>query len=144
MAFSKEFIESLPEKAWEYIVECESNTVEMATNKGIQSVRSRHIPTIGYFLRFWLPKTYGESMDRSTWYDWLAQKDENDEPNEKSNTIKKIDELFKEIATDIVANEGKGIFYAKNRLGMTDRQQVDTNANVNILSIDPLADSETD
>ena len=26
----------------------------------------------------------------------------------------------------IVANEGKGIFYAKNRLGMHDRQQIET------------------
>jgi hypothetical protein len=44
----------------------------------------------------------------------------------KSDTIKKIDELFKGLAVDIVGNEGKGIFYAKNRLGMHDRQQVET------------------
>jgi hypothetical protein len=44
----------------------------------------------------------------------------------KFETIKKIDELFKSLASDIVANEGKGIFYAKNRLGMHDRQQVET------------------
>jgi hypothetical protein len=25
------------------------------------------------------------------------------------------------LAIDVVANEGKGIFYAKNKLGMTDR-----------------------
>jgi hypothetical protein len=30
------------------------------------------------------------------------------------------------LAADIVANEGKGIFYAKNRLGMHDRQQLET------------------
>lgn len=54
--------------------------------------------------------------------------------------IKSIDDKFRSLATDIVANEGKGIFYAKNRLGMTDRQQIDTTANVNILTIDPLGD----
>jgi len=43
-----------------------------------------------------------------------------------TDTIKKIDELFKGLAVDIVGNEGKGIFYAKNRLGMHDRQQVET------------------
>jgi hypothetical protein len=43
----------------------------------------------------------------------------------KSDTIKSIDALFTALATDIVANEGKGIFYAKNKLGMTDKQQVD-------------------
>jgi hypothetical protein len=42
-----------------------------------------------------------------------------------SNTIKSIDDQFNALATDIVANEGKGIFYAKNKLGMTDKQQVD-------------------
>ena len=29
--------------------------------------------------------------------------------------------MFTALATDIVANEGKGIFYAKNKLGMADR-----------------------
>ena len=38
-----------------------------------------------------------------------------------SNTIKSIDNQFKALAEDIVANEGKGIFYAKNRLGMSDK-----------------------
>jgi len=50
----------------------------------------------------------------------------NGEDKLKSDTIKRIDELFKGLASDIVANEGKGIFYAKNRLGMHDRQQVET------------------
>jgi hypothetical protein len=37
------------------------------------------------------------------------------------DTIKNIEGMFTALATDIVANEGKGIFYAKNKLGMTDR-----------------------
>jgi hypothetical protein len=44
----------------------------------------------------------------------------------KSDTIKKIDDLFKGLAVYLMGNEGKGIFYAKNRLGMHDRQQVET------------------
>jgi hypothetical protein len=43
-----------------------------------------------------------------------------------SDTIKTIDNDFNALARDIVANEGKGIFYAKNKLGMHDRQQVET------------------
>lgn len=140
MAFSKEFIESLPEWAWEYIKECEDKKIEVATSKGVVQLQSRYIPTIGYFLRYWLPKNKEAHMNRVTWYRWLGEKDSDGNPNEKCNTIKNIDDLFKEVATDIVANEGKGIFYAKNRLGMTDRQAIDTTANVNIMTIDPLSD----
>jgi hypothetical protein len=35
--------------------------------------------------------------------------------------VNQIDEMFRALAADIVANEGKGIFYAKNLLGWTDR-----------------------
>jgi hypothetical protein len=35
--------------------------------------------------------------------------------------VKHIDEMFRALAADVVANEGKGIFYAKNLLGWTDR-----------------------
>jgi hypothetical protein len=140
MAFSQEYIEKLAEYAWVYIQECEDATIEMATNKGIQKIKSRHIPTISYFLRIWLPRKGMDAPTRKTWYEWLKQKDEDGEPNEKSDTIKSIDDIFRALAEDIVATEGKGIFYAKNRLGMTDRQQVDTTANVNILTIDPIGD----
>jgi len=85
-------------------------------------VMDRHIPTIDYFLRIWIPIIRKEkAIVPSTWYEWL-----NGDDKLKSETIKKIDELFKALASDIVANEGKGIFYAKNRLGMHDRQQVET------------------
>lgn len=49
-----------------------------------------------------------------------------DETHPLFDTIKSIDEIFNSLARDIVANEGKGIFYAKNKLGMHDRQQVET------------------
>jgi hypothetical protein len=37
-----------------------------------------------------------------------------------------MDDKFQALGKDIVANEGKGIFYAKNKFGMHDRQQVET------------------
>jgi hypothetical protein len=62
-----------------------------------------------------------KAISRDTYYRWLDSDDQL-----KSDTIKKIDNLFKGLAIDIVGNEGKGIFYAKNRLGMHDRQQLET------------------
>jgi hypothetical protein len=82
----------------------------------------RHIPTIDYFLRIWIPIVRKDkTIHRDTYYAWL-----NSDNKLKSDTIKKIDDLFKGLAIDIVGNEGKGIFYAKNRLGMHDRQQLET------------------
>lgn len=132
--------------AYDYIVECVGNTKDVATGSGkIVEIRDRHIPTVDYFLRFWIPMQKKKGICPSTYYKWLDfQVDEGEEMSDdekaKTETIKNIDLLFKSLATDIVANEGKGIFYAKNRLGMTDRQQVDTTANVNILTIDPIGD----
>ena len=122
MAKSEQFVKDLEEKAYEYIQECLSNTKEHATGSGkVVEVRDRHIPTIDFFLRIWLINNHGESINRKTWYDWL-----NTDEGIKSNTIKRIDEVFKALASDIVANEGKGIFYAKNRLGMHDKQHLET------------------
>ncbi len=121
--------QELEQYAYKYIRECLNNTSEQVSHsKGIVRVKDRHIPTVEFFLRIWLPEKLNKTINRSTYYDWL-----NLEPKEghkkyeehrlKSNAIKKIDELFKSLAIDIVANEGKGIFYAKNRLGMTDKQE---------------------
>lgn len=118
---SKEFIESLPEYAEKYLRECLSHTKEIVSSSGkIVEVMDRHIPTIDYFLNIWLPLLKLETIHRKTYYEWLKSDDE-----QKSNTIKKIDDAFKALATDIVANEGKGIFYAKNRLGMHDKQHIE-------------------
>jgi len=120
--------ERLEELAYLYIDDCLKGKREYATGKGAVDIKERHIPTIDYFLRIWIPLTGEPTIHRSTFYDWLAIKEESKEFNEmhklKGDTIKKIDELFKAMATDVVANEGKGIFYAKNRLGMTDKQQI--------------------
>jgi len=123
MAYSKEFILKLEELAFIYITKCCSHKKEQLSNKGeVMLIMDRHIPTIDYFLRIWIPLIRKEkSIHRSTYYEWLQSDDKL-----KADTIKKIDELFKSLAADIVANEGKGIFYAKNRLGMHDRQQLET------------------
>jgi hypothetical protein len=116
MAYSKEYIKNLELWSIEYIEECSSHKKETLSNKGeIIMVMDRHIPTIDYFLRIWIPIIRKEKgIDPSTWYNWLNGEDKD---KLKFETIKKIDELFKGLASDIVANEGKGIFYAKNRLG---------------------------
>lgn len=115
---SIEFIKALPDYADEYIKECINSTKEIPTGKGIAEIKERHLPTIAYFLNIWLPLFKLDTIARKTYYEWLKSDDEL-----KSNTIKKVDDLFKALAIDIVANEGKGIFYAKNKLGMTDRTE---------------------
>lgn len=133
MAKSKEFIEKLPEYANQYIDICLAHTKEVATGSGkIVEQKERHIPTIAFFLNIWLPRNVGDTISRDTFYEWLKQ-----ENTIKSDTIKKIDDLFLALAGDIVANEGKGIFYAKNKLGWTDKLQTE-NRDVSILNIDPI------
>ena len=144
-AKSEEFILALPDWADKYIQECISHTKEVVSGSGkVVQVQDRHIPTIAYFLNIWLPMLSGESIVPKTYYEWLHKED-----NElKSNTIKKIDEKFKALAADIVANEQKGIFYAKNKLGWTDKQVTEASLNVTGLPINimtntpPLADDE--
>ena len=145
MAKSPEFIQQLPILAQSYIRECIAHTKEVVSGSGkVVEVQDRHIPTIAYFLNIWLPFKNEDTFNRKTYYEWLN----NEEDKEKSNTIKKIDELFKSLAGDIVANEGKGIFYAKNKLGWTDRQQTETSLTVSGLPITinniapPLASDE--
>jgi hypothetical protein len=138
MAKSIEFILALPEYANEYIKECLSHTKEVATGSGkIVQIQDRHIPTIAYFLNVWLPLLKLDTIARKTYYEWLKGDCEL-----KSNTIKSIDTLFQALAGDIVANEGKGIFYAKNKLGWSDKVDSNINTSINILSLDPLDDSK--
>ena len=122
MAKSDEFIINLGKHADNYISECLAHTKEVVSGSGkVIEVRDRHIPTIDYFLNIWIPLLNMETIARKTYYEWLKSEDEL-----KSNTIKRINDDFKALATDIVANEGKGIFYAKNRLGMHDKQHIET------------------
>ena len=122
MAKSDEFIINLGKHADNYISECLAHTKEVVSGSGkVIEVRDRHIPTIDYFLNIWIPLLNMESIHRDTYYTWMKSDNEI-----KSDTIKKIESTFKALATDIVANEGKGIFYAKNRLGMHDKQHIET------------------
>jgi hypothetical protein len=116
-------LNELEQLSAQYINECMTYTKQHPTASGkLVDVLDRQIPTIDYFLRIWIPLKERPTINRSTYYRWL-----NDESNEdKCNTIKNTEGLFKALATDIVANEGKGIFYAKNRLGMTDRAAIET------------------
>jgi hypothetical protein len=118
---SDDFIINLGEYANKYLSECLAHTKEVVSGSGkVIEVRDRHIPTIDYFLNIWIPLLNMEKISRTTYYEWLKSDDEF-----KSNTIKRINDDFKALATDIVANEGKGIFYAKNRLGMHDKQHIE-------------------
>jgi hypothetical protein len=110
--------------AWNYIQECLENKKECLTASGkTVMILDRHIPTISYFLKIWLPMKGKPTISRTTYYNWL-----NSPENEnKFDTIKRIEGLFEALAVDIVANEGKGIFYAKNKLGMTDKAAIETN-----------------
>jgi hypothetical protein len=111
--------DELEELSYKYLEECMNFKKEHPTASGrLVHITDRQIPTIDYFLRIWIPKQDKPTICRKTYYNWLNGEDEL-----KLHTIKNIEGIFKALATDIVANEGKGIFYAKNRLGMTDKAQ---------------------
>lgn len=122
MSYSQEIVDKLEDLAWDYIQECLHNTKEVVSNKGqIVYVQDRMIPTIDYFLSIWIPLKHDmKLLERRTWYRWLR------EEGDKSHTIKNIDAEFIGLGKNIVANEGKGIFYAKNKFGMHDRQHIET------------------
>ena len=114
--------------AFLYCDECIAHRKEQNTASGrIVLIHDRHIPTISYFLQFWIPKNGFKTISRATYYNWL-----NGSNLDKLDAIKRIEGLFNALTIDIIANEGKGIFYAKNKLGMTDKTSVNNN---NISSI---------
>jgi hypothetical protein len=107
--------------AYTYIDECINNKTEKSTASGkVVLIKWRHLPTIDYFLRIWIVKKGKPTICRTTYYNWLNGGNE-----DKLNTIKNIEGMFRSLAIDIVANEGRGIFYAKNKLGMTDKTQIE-------------------
>lgn len=100
---------------------CIESTKEVVSGSGkLVNQRERHLPTVSYFLLHWLRRQHFDFYKRTNFYDALKN-----ESHPLSNTIKNINDQFNALAADIVANEGKGIFYAKNKLGMTDKQQFD-------------------
>lgn len=114
-------VDKLIQLASDYCDFCIESTKEVATGSGkIVDIKERHIPTVNYFLLHWLRRNHFEFYKRSNFYKAIREED-----HPLSHTIKSIDEDFRSLATDIVANEGKGIFYAKNRLGMHDKQHIE-------------------
>ena len=113
--------EQLEAFAWEYINECINNKREHPTASGnVVLITERHLPTIAYFLKIWLPMKGKPTLCRSTYYNWLKSED-----TSIMDTIKNIESMFNALAIDIVANAGKGIFYAKNKLGMSDKPEAE-------------------
>lgn len=112
--------EELRKLAWKYIDECENATKQVVVNSGIHEVADRIIPDVRHFLRIWMRKQDFEFYQKSQFYRCL-----NDESHPLWDTIKNIKEDFEALGIHIVANEGKGIFYGKNFLGMHDRQHLE-------------------
>ena len=133
---SRNFLNELPELAWQYMNECELAVKEFATNKGAVEIKARRIATINYFFLIWLPKHSDETINRQTYYNWFKSKQDG-----KAEIVNYINDLFEALAESIVANEGNGIFYAKNKMGWTDKVQSDINQNVQLFTIDPLANA---
>ncbi len=128
MATPKTQIEltELESLAWQYIIECENNTKLHPTASGkLVSINYRHLPTISYFLNIYIPMKGKPTISRTTYYNWLNQSND----KEKLDTIATIGKLFEALAIDIVANEGRGIFYSKNKLNFTDKIEQKNNEN---------------
>jgi hypothetical protein len=122
--------EKLMELAYAYCDDCMAGKKEVATGSGkIVEIRDRYVPTIDYFLDHWLRKHNFEFYRRMNL--WKIRQDPSHPYYEITTHIVS---MFKSLATDIVANEGKAIFYAKNALGMTDRQQTE-NTNIDTITI---------
>ena len=114
----------------QYCDYCINSVKEVATGSGkIVQVRERHLPTMNYFLYHWLRIHHFDFYTKmNVW------KIKQDPTHPYYVAIMETDDMFKALATDIVANEGKGIFYAKNALGMTDRAQTE-NTNIDTITI---------
>jgi hypothetical protein len=126
MATPKTMIEpqELESLAWQYVNECLENTKLQHTASGkLVNIKDRHIPTISYFLKIWIPLKGSPTISRATFYNWVN----NDNNPDKLDTIKRIEGLFEALAIDIVANEGKGIFYSKNKLNFADKVEQKNN-----------------
>lgn len=120
-------LDEITQKAQEYIDFCLESTKEVPTSGGVRTIRERHIPTIMYFLLVWMPRQEVKFYKRRNYYKVL-----NDQTHPAHETVKEIDEIFRALAADIVANEGKGIFYAKNLLGWTDRAKTEEKQEISI------------
>jgi uncharacterized membrane-anchored protein len=125
--YDKIDLEEITRKAQEYVNFCLESTKEVPTSGGVRTIRERHIPTIMYFLLVWMPRQDVKFYKLRNYYKVLS-----DQAHPAHETVKEIDEIFRALAADIVANEGKGIFYAKNLLGWTDRAKTEEKQEISI------------
>jgi hypothetical protein len=132
----------LQDLAAQYIIDCENNRKEQATAKGdIVAIAERKIADWQYFISHWIVKKGFDFYTRE--YSYAIEKDDT---HPLSYTIKKIKARMDGYSGDVVANEGKGIFWAKNRLGMTDRTEQTHKTEVspyNPLNLDVPTDNST-
>jgi hypothetical protein len=123
--------EDLLNLADQYVDECLSNTKTHVSGSGKEvQVEDRKLPTMKFWVLHWMKRRGHDIFERQYIYDIMKN-----EAHPLSDTFKKIREYFDAVAEDVVANEGKGIFYAKNRLGMHDRQHIE-NKNVEKFDFD--------
>lgn len=116
--------------AYAYCDNCMLGKKEVATGSGkIVEIRDRYVPTIDYFLDHWLRLHNKEFYHRMQL--WTIRQDPTHPYYE---LVTHIVSMFKSLAVDIVANEGKAIFYAKNALGMTDKAMTE-NTNIDTITI---------
>lgn len=104
--------------AAEYIIECEENKKEHATVKGVVKIKERNIADWKNFIGWWLVKKGFDFYTREHSYE--VEKNDN---HPLSYTIKKVKAMMDAYSGGVVANEGKGIFWAKNKLKWTDRSE---------------------
>lgn len=130
--------EKLLEWADKYIDNCLNHSKEVATASGVKLIKERHLPTINYFLMIWLPRQNFEFYDRQHYYSVLSNSE-----HPLNKVARHIDDMFRALAADVVANEGKGIFYAKNLLGWTDRAKNEEKQEVIISFADENNTSKT-
>jgi hypothetical protein len=122
--------EQIIAKAREYINECINALKQVKTTAGVKDIKERQIPTIGYFLHIWLPVNDGKMYNSTNW--------KTAKTNPKTplyHTLQQVEEMFNALAIDIVANEDKGLFYARNKLGMADKTEQKVDNRITALTI---------
>jgi hypothetical protein len=122
--------DKLMDLAFAYCDNCMEGQKQVATGSGkIVEIRDRFVPTVDYFLDHWLRK---HDFEFYTKMGLLKVRQDPTHPYHEVDN--RIVSMFKSLAIDIVANEGKAIFYAKNALGMTDRAMTE-NTNIDTITI---------
>ena len=105
--------DKLLDLAYAYCDDCIDNLKKVTASYKIVSIPERMIPTIGYFTNHWMRRKKFDFYSRGYFYEVMKKED-----HPLNDTIKEIQVMFNDLGENIVANEGKGIFWAKNKLMM--------------------------